>query len=124
MSRPQTPDAPATPKRRAAVLDSPYIQEGAATDDGNTPRKRLKTGTSISTTLKLNARAEIHDILVLGNPSLSKKRDVCVISGMTDDIDVIEYSHVVARTTRPATVIILYAVSRSREAEPSAFAAR
>ncbi|KAG9220146.1 hypothetical protein CCMSSC00406_0007159 [Pleurotus cornucopiae] len=104
MSRPQTPDAPATPKRRAAVLDSPYIQEGAATDDGNTPRKRLKTGTSISTTLKLNARAEIHDILVLGNPSLSKKRDVCVISGMTDDIDVIEYSHVVARTTRPATL--------------------
>ncbi|KAF7419247.1 hypothetical protein PC9H_001834 [Pleurotus ostreatus] len=108
MSRPHTPltspDTPATPKRRAVVLESPFILEGPATDDGNTPRKRLKTGTSISTTLKLNARADIHDILVLNNPSLSKKRDVCVVSGMTDEMDVIEYSHVVARTTRPATL--------------------
>ncbi|KAJ8462702.1 hypothetical protein ONZ45_g17838 [Pleurotus djamor] len=102
MSRPQTPAA--APKRRAAVLDSPYIQEGAAADDGNIPKKRLKTGSSISTTLKLNARAEIHEIMVLDNPSLSKKRDVCVISGMTDEMDDIEYSHVVSRTTRSATL--------------------
>ncbi|KDQ23462.1 hypothetical protein PLEOSDRAFT_1098217 [Pleurotus ostreatus PC15] len=103
MSRPHTPDTPRTTKRRAAALDSPFIPEGPAADDGNT-RKRLKTGPSISTTLKLNARADIHAILVVGNPSLSAECDVCVVSGMTDDIDDIEYSHVVARTTRSATL--------------------
>ncbi|KAF4566431.1 hypothetical protein EYR36_011857 [Pleurotus pulmonarius] len=95
---------PHTPKKRAAVLDPPYIEEGRTSDDKKTPQKRLKTGTSISTTLKLNARADIHNILVIGNPSLSVKCDVCIVSGMTDEMDVIEYSHVVPRTTRPATL--------------------
>ncbi|KAF4566442.1 hypothetical protein EYR36_011868 [Pleurotus pulmonarius] len=102
MSRPHiplaSPDTSGTAKRQADVLDP----EGFATD-GNPPRKRPKKGTSISTTVKLNARDDIHAVLVLRNPSLSKERDVCVVSGMTDEIDDIEYSHIVARTTQPPT---------------------
>ncbi|KAF4584911.1 hypothetical protein EYR40_001737 [Pleurotus pulmonarius] len=74
MSRSHTPlaspDTSRTVKRQAAVLDP----EGFATD-GNRPRKRPKKGTSISTTVKLNARDDIHAVLVLRNPSLSKERD-------------------------------------------------
>ncbi|KAL4255928.1 hypothetical protein AB1N83_012973, partial [Pleurotus pulmonarius] len=103
MSRPHiplaSPDTSGTAKRQADVLDP----EGFATD-GNPPRKRPKKGTSISTTVKLNARDDIHAVLVLRNPSLSKERDVCVVSGMTDEIDDIEYSHIVARTTQPPTL--------------------
>ncbi len=82
MSRPHpplaSPDTSGTAKRQAAVLDV----EGFATD-GNAPRKRPKKGTSLSTTVKLNARDDIHAVLVLRNPSLPKERDVCVVSGMT-----------------------------------------
>jgi hypothetical protein len=92
-------DPPTPLQRKRHLDDEPYIPDknsGAQSDaKGKTPKKR-KTASSLPSYVKLNVIREA--ATVLGAPT-EDARPRCIISGASDKMTVLEFSHVMSIST-------------------------
>ena len=111
MDTTEEPDSdPQTPLMRESREVSPHSQNTPSEDDHATPRKRRKKGTSsLATSVKERVRME--NLIILGLHPTQRKREieplrdgVCVVTRFNKFMDVLEFAHVVPKSTSAGTV--------------------
>ncbi|KAF7416260.1 hypothetical protein PC9H_002525 [Pleurotus ostreatus] len=93
--------------RRVREEDGPYNPDEEDNPNPNvTPNKRRKTASSLATSAKNRTRFAINTILQKQYPLGVElpQRPICVITGETDDMNPIEFSHVVAKAVDDETL--------------------